>query len=97
MSSRNVYLTKEMRQQAPVLFGSLQLADKLWRQGEKDGAKIRQQMTALIEQQPLAKIEYIDIADGETLEEVQVIKPGTLVSMVVKFGNTRLLDNTILK
>ena len=97
MSSRNVYLSTEMRRQAPVLYKSLQLAEKLRQQGETDAGKIRQQMTGLIMQQPLANIEYIDIADSETLEELKTIKPGTLISMVVKFGNTRLLDNTILK
>lgn len=96
MSSRNVYLSKEMRQQAPVLYKSLLLAEKLWQQGEKDAAKIRQQMTALIQKQPLAQIEYIDIADTETLAELKTIKSQALISMVVRFGNTRLLDNIIL-
>ena len=96
MSSRNVYLTKEMRQQAPVLYQSLQLAEKLWQQGETDASKIRQQMTALIQQQPLAQIEYIDVADTETLAELKTIKTSALISMVVRFGNTRLLDNIIL-
>jgi pantoate--beta-alanine ligase len=97
MSSRNVYLTTEMRRQAPVLNRSLKLAEKLWKQGETSAVTVRQVMTDLIQQQPLAKIEYIDIADSDTLEELQTIKPGTLISMVVKFGNTRLLDNLILE
>jgi pantoate--beta-alanine ligase len=97
MSSRNVYLTTAMRQQAPVLNQTLKLAETLWRQGETSAAKVRQQMTDLIQLQPLAKIEYIDIADTDTLEELQTIKPGTLISMVVRFGNTRLLDNIILE
>jgi pantoate--beta-alanine ligase len=97
MSSRNVYLSPEMRQQAPVLYKSLQLAEKLWQQGEKDAAKIRQQMTALIQKQPLAQIEYIDVADTETLAELKTIKTSALISMVVQFGNTRLLDNIILE
>jgi len=97
MSSRNVYLSPEMRRQAPVLYKSLQLAEKLRQQGETDAGKIQQQMAGLIKQQPLANIEYIDFADGETLEELKTIKAGTLISMVVKFGKTRLLDNAILK
>jgi pantoate--beta-alanine ligase len=97
MSSRNVYLSPEMRQQAPVLYKSLQLAEKLWQQGEKDAAKIRQQMTALIQKQPLAQIEYIDVADTETLAELKTIKSSALISMVVRFGHTRLLDNIILE
>jgi pantoate--beta-alanine ligase len=97
MSSRNVYLTKEMRQQAPVIYKSLLLAEKLWQQGEKDAAKIRQQMTALIQKQPLAQIEYIDIADTDTLAELKTIKTSALISMAVRFGNIRLLDNIILE
>ena len=97
MSSRNVYLTTEMRQQAPVLHESLLLAEKLRQGGERDAATIKQKMTELIGRQPLAKIDYISIADTETLEELEMINGPAIISMVVKFGSTRLLDNTILK
>lgn len=97
MSSRNVYLTPEMRQQAPVLYRSLQLAKTLWKRGEKDADKIRAEMTAMIQKQPLAQIEYIDVADTDTLTEIQTIGKSALISMVVRFGNTRLLDNIILE
>lgn len=97
MSSRNVYLSTDMRQQATILFKSLLLAEKLRKQGEADAAKIKQQMTELINQQPLARIDYISIADPVTLEELEIIRDSALVSMVVRFGNTRLLDNTVLE
>lgn len=97
MSSRNVYLKAEERRQAPVLYQSLQLALQLWENGEKDATKIRQKMIELIQKKPLADIEYISIADAETLQEFEVIKPPVLVSMVVRFGATRLLDNIILE
>lgn len=97
MSSRNVYLTPEMRQQAPVLYRSLQLAKTLWKLGEKDADKILAAMTALIQKQPLAQIEYIDFADTDTLAEIETIGKSALISMVVRFGNTRLLDNIILE
>ena len=96
MSSRNVYLSPEMRQQATVLYRSLQLAERLWQQGERDAVKIRAVMTAMIQQQPLAQIEYIDIADTDTLAELSTIGQTALISMVVRFGTTRLLDNIIL-
>jgi len=96
MSSRNVYLRPDERRQAPVLYQSLKLAEQLYRKGEKDAEKIRQQMTGLIQKQPLARIDYISIADSETLTELSVVKPPALVSMAVKFGNTRLIDNIIL-
>jgi len=96
MSSRNVYLNPEQRRQAPVLYKSLQLAQRLWQRGERDAVKIRQQMTALIQEQPLARVEYIDVADTETLAELKTIETSALISMVVRFGNTRLLDNIVL-
>jgi len=96
MSSRNVYLTAEMRRQAPVLHRSLKLAQKLWDSGEKDASTIRREMTELIHKQPLANIEYISIADADTLEELAILRTAILISMVVRFGHTRLLDNIIL-
>jgi pantoate--beta-alanine ligase len=53
-------------------------------------------MTALIQKEPLAVIDYISIADEQTLEELEMIQGKALVSMVVKFGKTRLIDNIIL-
>jgi len=79
-----------------VLYKSLQLAQQLWQRGERDAVKIRQQMTALIQEQPLARVEYIDVADTETLAELKTIETSALISMVVCFGNTRLLDNIVL-
>ncbi len=96
MSSRNTYLNPEQRQAALVLYQALTLAQKLWSQGEKDAQTIRQQMTALIQKQPLADIDYVNIADVETLDELDTIKPQALVSLAVKIGKTRLIDNIML-
>ena len=54
-------------------------------------------MTALIQKEPLGKIDYISISDTETLAPLKTIKKAALVSMAVKFGNTRLIDNVILE
>ena len=97
MSSRNSYLKPEERQAATVLYQALKLAEQLWSQGEKDAEKLRQQMTTLIQQQPLAIIDYISVADAETLEELDRIKPPALVSLAVKIGQPRLLDNVVLE
>ncbi len=97
MSSRNVYLTPEERQQAPVLFQALNRARELWAAGEKDSALIRQAMTELIRQKPLATIEYISIAGALDLEEKEKAEPPAVISMVVRFGKTRLLDNILLE
>ncbi len=96
MSSRNTYLNAEERKQAVVLYQALNLAQKLFADGEKDAEAILKQMTALIGQQTLADIEYISIADAETLEELGKVKPPALVSMAVRFGKTRLIDNVVV-
>ena len=98
MSSRNTYLNREQRQAATVLYRALNLAEKRWSQGEKDAGAIRLEMTELINIEPLAKIDYISIADTETLKETfHRIKPPALVSLSVKIGKTRLIDNIILE
>jgi len=96
MSSRNVYLKPRQRKQAVVISQALSLAYELYAQGETNANVIRQKMKELIEQQPLGKIEYISIASTETLEELETVNPPTLVSLVVIFGKTRLLDNIVL-
>jgi len=97
MSSRNVYLNPEERRAAVVLCEALNLAQQLWVQGEKRAAKFRREMTELIQQHPLAVIDYVSVADAETLNELEGIKPPALVSLAVRFGKTRLIDNVILK
>ncbi len=97
MSSRNIYLNPDERRAAVVLSRSLELARKLWSGGETDATKIRQAMTALIQREPLAKIDYVSIADADTLEELNVVKPPAIVSLVVKIGKPRLLDNITLR
>jgi pantoate--beta-alanine ligase len=96
MSSRNIYLSPEERQAALVLYQALNLAQKLWSQGEKDAERIRQQITALIQKQPLTNIDYISIADPKTLEELEEVSPPALASLAVRFGKTRLIDNVVL-
>ncbi|MFC2034043.1 pantoate--beta-alanine ligase [Chloroflexota bacterium] len=97
MSSRNTYLNTEERKSATVLYQSLQLAQQLWENGEKNAGQIRQKMIELIQQQPLAIIDYVSIANIETLEELGEIKPPTLISLAVKIGKPRLIDNVILE
>ena len=96
MSSRNTYLNPEERKTAVVLYQALGLAQKLWSQGEKNAQAIRQEMTALIQKQPLANIDYLSIADAETLDELDKVKPPALVSLVVRIGKTRLIDNVVV-
>ncbi|MFC1957837.1 pantoate--beta-alanine ligase [Chloroflexota bacterium] len=97
MSSRNTYLNQEERRAAAVLYQSLSLAQQLWSQGEKDAERLRREMIKLIEQQPLANIDYVSIADTETLDELDEVKPPSLVSLAVRIGKTRLIDNVVLQ
>jgi len=96
MSSRNIYLNPEERRAALVLYQALSLAQQLWSQGEKDADHIRREMKALIQKQPLADIDYVSIADTETLDEMDTVKPPALVSLAVRIGKTRLIDNIVL-
>ena len=97
MSSRNTYLNPQERKAAVVLYQALGLAHKLYSQGERDAEKMRREMIALIQKQPLATIDYVSIVDAETLEELDKVTPPALVSMAVKIGKTRLIDNVVLE
>jgi len=97
MSSRNIHLTREERQAATILFKALTLAKQLWQNGEKDAEKIREAMTSLIQKEPLAQIDYVSVADANDLEELKVVDRPTLVSLAVRIGKTRLIDNMTLE
>jgi len=97
MSSRNVYLNPQERRAATVLFKALKLAKTLREKGESSAEMLRQKMTSLISGEPLAKIEYVSIADPETLEEITTIDRPALASMAVRIGKTRLIDNILLE
>jgi pantoate--beta-alanine ligase len=96
MSSRNVYLNSAERQSATVLYRALQLAESLWRGGERDANVIRAKMADLIKKEPLAMIHYISVADCRTLQEKEAVDPQTIVSLAVFIGKTRLIDNIFL-
>jgi len=96
MSSRNTHLKADQRRAAVVLWNSLNLAQQLWVQGERRAEDLCQKMRALIQEEPLARIDYISIADPETLEELEKIEGSALISLAVYFGKTRLLDNILL-
>jgi len=96
MSSRNTYLNPDERQAALVLYQSLTLAQELYTRGERDAERIRQEMIALIQKQPLASIDYVSVANAETLDELDKVKPPALVSLAVRIGRTRLMDNVVL-
>ncbi len=96
MSSRNTYLSPDERRAAPVLRRALDLAEQLWVEGERDAERVRREMTALIEQEPLARVDYVSLADARTLDEIHVVDRKAVVLLAVRIGKTRLIDNAVL-
>jgi len=96
LSSRNTYLSPEQRQAALVLYQSLQLAQLLFEEGERRTSTIKQAMINRIQQEPLAKIDYVEIVEMENLDEISLITDKALVALAVFIGRVRLIDNVIL-
>jgi pantoate--beta-alanine ligase len=97
LSSRNRYLSEEERDQAPVLYESLREARRLIAQGERSATKIISRMRNLISGQPLAKLEYVAITDARTLEPLKGLEGEILISLAVRFGKARLIDNVKIR
>lgn len=98
MSSRNSYLSVEERKAAPVLYRALTLAEELVLSGNCNIADdVRKEMEKLIKSEPLAEIDYIDVVEMENLEPMQKITMPAAICIAVKIGNTRLIDNIIVK
>jgi pantoate--beta-alanine ligase len=96
MSSRNVHLDPEERESAVVLYKALITALKLWEKGERSAETIRRELTSLIQSEPKASIDYVSVADAETLEELEELDRPALVSLAVRIGKARLIDNITL-
>jgi pantoate--beta-alanine ligase len=96
-SSRNRYLSLEERKSATVLYKSLILAKSLIKKGEKDAKKIIAKMRNLIGKERKAKTDYIVITDAQNLNDLDKIKGEVLISLAVKIGKTRLIDNIKMK
>ena len=94
-SSRNSYLNEQQRHAALCLYQAILLGQRLMQQGERDCQKILTHMQKLIEQQPLAKVDYISIVDANTLTPIEQIDKSVLCAMAVYIGKTRLIDNFI--
>ncbi len=92
-SSRNTYLSEEERRQATVIYRALRHAEQAIAAGERDVRILREEMVRMIEEQPLAEIDYVAFVDWELLQPVQQLGQPTLIAVAVKFGKTRLIDN----
>ena len=96
MSSRNAYLSKEERAAALSLSRSLGIARAMANAGERDAARILAAVRREIEETGLARIDYAEIVDPETLDTLKEIRGPSLLALAVFFGKTRLIDNALL-
>ena len=96
LSSRNAYLSATEREAALCLSSALNLAREMWTRGTRDADYIRRRMLDVIGEEELATPEYVSIANPETLEELERIHGPALVSLAVRIGRTRLIDNVTL-
>ncbi len=95
-SSRNTYLSEDERKAALILSKSLKIGKELIEKGEKDAAKVRKAIEDNINTEPLAKIDYVEIVDWNTLEPVDSTDGDILTAIAVYIGKTRLIDNFII-
>ncbi len=96
MSSRNSYLAPPERAAAVVLIRSLRAAEAAFAAGERDPARLREVVLAVIAGEPLAQLDYVALADPDTLSPLTAPAAAALLSLAVKIGRTRLIDNVIL-
>ena len=96
MSSRNVLLSPAERKSALVLSRALRRVEELFADGERDGDRLREAMRRVIAQEPLARVDYVSVADAETLREVALAEGPVLASLAVGIGAVRLIDNVTL-
>lgn len=92
-SSRNAYLSPAEREAALVLSRAIRAGEEAVAAGERDAAAVKALMGGIIEAEPLARIDYIEVVDGATMQPTERIGETTLVAMAVYIGRTRLIDN----
>jgi len=96
-SSRNSYLKTEDRKQAKVLYQALKLGQQMMESGEKNPIRVIQRMKKLIKDKTKGKIDYIVLTDTKRLEPIKIIQGELLLSLAVRIGRTRLIDNLKIK
>ena len=97
MSSRNKHLNPEERESALCLTKSIDLAEKMFREGERDAFAVKRAIEALINGHPHTHIDYVSLCDPTTLEDVALLGDETLLALAVRVGNTRLIDNRVIR
>ena len=93
LSSRNVHLSADERQAAAVLRRALLAGRRAWERGERSADAMRSAMSSELGREPLAQPEYVSVADPATFEELDRVDGAALLSLAVRIGTTRLIDN----
>ncbi len=98
LSSRNAYLSPAERQAATVLNRALSAAQQAFAEGAAEADMLRAVMSSTLAAEPLAREEYVSVADPDTLAELEQVDParGALLSLAVRVGSTRLIDNCLV-
>ena len=97
LSSRNIHLDEARRAAAPVLHQALLAARGRWQDGERDAEALRLTMRDTLATEPLAEIDYVSVASGTDLHELDRVEGATLLSLAVWLGSTRLIDNEAIQ
>ncbi|MCK4262221.1 pantoate--beta-alanine ligase, partial [bacterium] len=95
--SRNQHLNEAERRAAPILYKSLQEAERMIKLGERQSRNIIRRMEEMIKGENLAKIDYLAIVDGEALKERERVEGKVFIALAVRIGKTRLIDNLMLE
>jgi pantoate--beta-alanine ligase len=96
MSSRNVYLTTQARRQARLLYVALSEAEAMVAGGQTDAAAVEAAVRGRLGDASLGAIDYVAVVGADDLRSVARVEADTLVAVAVRFGSTRLLDNTVV-
>ena len=97
LSSRNSYLSPGERQAAPVVYRALCHAQALWERGERDAEILRGEVRRILEGEPIVEeIDYVSVADASSLDELANVEEPVMLSVAVRMGKTRLIDNVLL-
>lgn len=96
LSSRNAYLSPDDRRRAPVVFHALEAGRTAFENGERDAAAIRRAVSRVLSTEPTLEEDYVSLADPDTLAEILRVEGRALLSLAVRLGRTRLIDNVVL-
>ena len=95
-SSRNIYLNLEERRAARVLYRALKQGELLFNHGIREAEQIKRKVKEILEGEPLVEPQYVEVVDGDTLEDVSVIEGNCVIALAARVGKARLIDNIIL-